>query len=242
MKALSIDAATCKVKEVELSLTANTVYSFFSSILIDELTTLKEHVIYTDANALSERKRAYFLGEQLVIGDALVFGMSGMSEVDVKITQEELTSLIKTEVNDFYRTVLDILADTDINLYRTFEVEKNGERIALNTEWVLYTFNIADERTKEYFINELKKELALEGNVGKYMQTYVQIHNYCECKKPANLSAFVLNVCALHVHDIVKYKKINYANIYIYIYITLHLKTKNNKAIIFKRSSNINKT
>jgi hypothetical protein len=175
MKALVVDGSTHEVKEEELNMTANTVYSFFSSILIDELNSIKEHVVYTDANALSDRKKPYFIGEQLVLGSALVFGVQEYNEEDVKITQEELASLINTEVNSFYKTVLDLLADTDINLYRTFEVEKNGERIALNAEWVLYTFNIADDRTKEYFINELKKVLDAGESAEAYVQKMAQL-------------------------------------------------------------------
>ena len=175
MQALTIDAQTQEVKEIELEMAANTLYTFFSSILIDELGSIKEHVIYTDANALSEKKDAYFLGEQLLIGDALIFGREGLNDVDVKITQKELASLVKKEVNDFYKEVLSLLSATDINLYRAFEVEKNGEKIGLNTEWVLYTFNIADERTKEYFINELKKVIEADGDVGAYMQKMAQL-------------------------------------------------------------------
>ncbi len=175
MKALAIDAQTQEVKEIELEMAANTLYTFFSSILIDELESIKEHVIYADANALSEKKNAYFLGEQLIIGDALVFGREDFNDVDAKITQEELDSLVKRDVNDFYKEVLALLATTDINLYRAFEVQKNGEKIMLNTEWVLYTFNIADERTKEYFINELKKVLEADGDVAVYMQKMAQL-------------------------------------------------------------------
>ncbi len=175
MKALAIDAQTQEVKEIELEMAANTLYTFFSSILIDELESIKEHVIYADANALSEKKNAYFLGEQLIIGDALVFGREDFNDVDAKIKQEELASLLKRDVNAFYKEVLALLATTDINLYRAFEVQKNGEKIMLNTEWVLYTFNIADERTKEYFINELKKVLEADGDVAVYMQKMAQL-------------------------------------------------------------------
>lgn len=159
MKALTLNAVTKEIQERELELQANTIYSFFNSILIDELTTLQNHVVYTDANAISEKKEAYFIGEQLLVGDALILGRNGLEEVDVTIPKEEFSTLIKSEVNEFYKTVLEILAVTDINLYRTFELKKGEESLSLNTEWVLYTFNIADDRTQEYFINELQKSL-----------------------------------------------------------------------------------
>ena len=175
MKALSINPLTQEIEELDIEMKANTLYTFFSSILIDELESMNEHVIYADANALSEKKPAYFLGEQLIIGDALILGRFDFDDMDAKITKEELASLLTYEVNEFYTTVLELLASTDTNLYRTFEVEKNEEKIALNSEWVLYTFNIADERTKEYFINELKKILDAGESVEAYMQKMAQL-------------------------------------------------------------------
>ena len=52
-----------------------------------------------------------------------------------------------------------------MNLYRKFEVQSRDEKLALNTEWVLYTFNITDDRTKEYFIDELKKSFKSDTNM-----------------------------------------------------------------------------
>lgn len=170
MKALSINAQTKAVEEIEIDMQANTTYSFFNSILIDELAGLNKHRIYTDANALNNKKSAYFIGEQLVIGDALVVGKEEYTDLDVTITKEELTSLVKTELNEFYTQVLDHLTPTDINLYRTFQVDKDTQTLALNVEWVLYTFNIADDRTKEYFLNELQKSLKAGENPEAYMQ------------------------------------------------------------------------
>ena len=175
MQALSINPLTQEIEELDIEMKANTLYTFFSSILIDELESMNEHVIYADANALSEKKPAYFLGEQLIIGDALILGRFDFDDTDVKIKKEELASLLKFEVNDFYKTVLELLSSTDINLYRTFTVQKDGEKIALNTEWVLYTFNIADDRTQEYFINELQKVLDSGESVDAYMQKMAQL-------------------------------------------------------------------
>lgn len=170
MRAYSIDAKDVSVEEIEIEMQANTTYSFFGSILIDELESLKKHMIYADANALSEGKRAYFIGEQLLIGDALIIGKKEFSDLDVSIKKEELESLIRTEVNEFYRDALVELSETDLNLYRTFLVDKKGEKIPLNSEWVLYTFNIADDRTKEYFLSELKKSLSANENAESFMQ------------------------------------------------------------------------
>ena len=170
MKAFSIDAKTTEVQEQDIQMQANSVYSFFSSILIDELESLNKHMIYADANALSENKRAYFIGEQLVLGNALIVGREDFNDVDAIITQEELTSLIQKEVSDFYKKSLDILSSTDLNLYRRFIVNHNGEELALNSEWVLYTFNMADSRTKEYFLEELQKALKATQTPEEYMK------------------------------------------------------------------------
>ncbi len=170
MNALSLNAITNEITESDIVMQANSIYSFFNSILIDELTTLKDHIVYTDANAISEKKRAYFIGEQLLVGDALILGRRDFDDVDVTITKEELGELVKSDLNVFYTKVLELLASTDVNLYRTFSLEKAGEQISLNTEWVLYTFNIADSRTQEYFIGELEKVIEAKESAEVFMQ------------------------------------------------------------------------
>jgi len=175
MKALSINNQTLELQEIDINMAANTVYSFFNSILIDELESIKEHIIYSDANALSEQKTPYFIGEQLILGDVLIVGREEFNDVDTKISKEDLTSLVNTNVNAFYKEVLALLSKSDINLYRTFEVQKSGETIPLNVEWVLYTFNIADDRTKKYFIDELSKILDAKESVQEYVQKMAQL-------------------------------------------------------------------
>lgn len=170
MKAYSIDSTNIELKEIEIEMQANTTYSFFGSILIDELEALHKHMIYADANALSDSKRAYFIGEQLVLGDSLIIGKEEFTDLDVSIQKDELESLIRREINEFYKNALKQLSSTDLNLYRTFLVEKKGESIPLNAEWVLYTFNIADDRTQEYFLAELKKALNANEDAESFMQ------------------------------------------------------------------------
>jgi hypothetical protein len=175
LKALTINPGTKEIEEIEIEMKANTVYSFFNSILIDELPTLNQHIIYSDANALSLKKEPFFLGEQLILGKALIVGQRGMEEVDASIPAEELASLIDYEVNDFYRDSLALLSQSDINLYRTFDLQKGTETIPLNIEWVLYTFNMADERTKEYFLNELEKALDAKEDITEHLKKMAQL-------------------------------------------------------------------
>ncbi len=175
LKALSINPATKEIKEINIEMKANTVYSFFNSILIDELSSLNQHIIYCDANALAEQKKAYFLGEQLILGEALIVGFKDREESDANIPKEALQKLVSYEVNTFYSDVLALLAQSDINLYRTFEVQQNSETLDLNAEWVLYTFNIADDATKAYFITELQKSLNAGEDTFEYLKKMAQL-------------------------------------------------------------------
>ena len=165
MQALSINSTKAEVEELEIQMQANTVYSFFNSILIDELSGINGHVVYADANALGKKERAYFIGEQLVLGNALVHARTGMEDRDVVIKKEELESIINLDVNRFYLDVLELLSTTEVNLYRSFLVLQGDEKVELNAEWVLYTFNIADTRTQDYFIVELQKAINANENI-----------------------------------------------------------------------------
>ena len=175
MRVISVNPDTQKIEELDLDIKANTIYTFFNSILIDEMASLNQHMIYSDGNALSLNKKPYFIGEQIVIGDALIIGQNDLEEVDATIPLKDLEVIINHDVSQFYLDVLDLLSKTDINLYRTFEITQNEEKLQLNTEWVLYTFNIADDRTKEYFIDELKKVLDSDESVDKYMAKMAQL-------------------------------------------------------------------
>ncbi len=175
MRALSIDPTKQAIEELDIEIQPNTVYTFFNSILIDELATLDRHTIYCDANALSNKGKPYFIGGQILIGDALIIGRDLIEDCASTIPVKDLEVLIDYEVNAFYTQVLDLLSLTDINLYRTFSVLQIDEKIELNIQWVLYTFNIADDATKMYFINELKKVLDSKGSVEDYMKKMAQL-------------------------------------------------------------------
>lgn len=175
MLALSINPVSQEIKESDIEMKANTVYTFFGSILIDEVETLANHLIFADANALSESKPAYFLGEQLLMGEALIIGKNGLEETDAYIPQSELQELLNFNIPQFYQNALKLLSQSDVNLYRSFEVTQGTEKLSLNLEWVLYTFNIADDRTKEYFLDELKKVLDANASVEDYIKKMAQL-------------------------------------------------------------------
>jgi len=169
MKAFAIDPETQTIEEIDIEMKANTTYTFFNSILIDDLTTINKHMIHTDANALSEAKKAYFIGEQLVLGKALVIGKNGMEEGDVSISEKDLNKLLRFDVSSFYTEALTLLGKSDINLYKVFSVDQAGKEVNISTEWVLFAFNMADDRTKAYFINELKKTLEAKEDIPAFI-------------------------------------------------------------------------
>ncbi len=170
MKAYSINPQTQELKEVDIEILANTAYTFFSSILIDESEVISKHIVYTDANAVSESKIPFFLGGQLLIGDALVLGREDFIDMEVSIYKDELAELLNYDVSQFYLDALSMLAPTELNLYQTIDVMVNDEKVSLNAEWVLSTFNIADDKTKEYFLNELQKTIDSNASVQEYMK------------------------------------------------------------------------
>jgi hypothetical protein len=176
MKAFGVYPETKEVKELDIKMEANTLYSYFDSILIDEMPSIYKHIIYADANALSQKKQPYFIGEQLVLGDALIVGVDEMmQDLDATIPQQDLEAIINYEVTTFYKDVLDLLSRTDINLYRMFEVERGDEKIMLNTEWVLYTYDVADERTRTYFKDELTKAIERKNDVEQLIRNMAQL-------------------------------------------------------------------
>nr|WP_321267481.1 hypothetical protein [uncultured Sulfurimonas sp.] len=170
MKAYAIDSEKQELKEIDIEMQANTVYSFFNSILTDELSTLDKHTIHSDAEAISKNMEPFFIGEQLIVGNALIVGKDGLFDTDASIPEDELKEIISYDVTPFYKQTLELIKDTDINLYRVFEVTKEQEDIKLNTEWVLYVFNMADDRTKEYFLDELKKAVDAKKDILTHMQ------------------------------------------------------------------------
>ena len=170
MKAYTINPKIKELQELDIEIEANTIYTFFNSISIDELSILDKHTIYSDREAISKQKEPFFIGEQLIVGDTLILGTDGFLDMEVTIPQEDLESLINYNVSDFYKDTLLLLKDTNINLYTLFEVSKKDENVDINTEWVLQIFNIADDRTKEYFLDELQKVVEANEDSLDFMQ------------------------------------------------------------------------
>ena len=153
----------------------NSIYTLFSSILIDSSDSLKQHTIHTDAYATDNGETPFFIGEKLFLGRALVCGINGYEEVSASITQDELLELINYEVNDFYLHCLSALSQAKISINQTFNISHNDEKIQLSYEWVIFTFNMADLRTQSYFLDKLDDVIAKKENIGAYFQEMAKL-------------------------------------------------------------------
>jgi hypothetical protein len=175
MKIYSINPDAQAIEFQEFDGQVSSIYTFFNSILVDNSHALNEHIIYTDGNAQIDTHIPYFIGEQLFMGKALVIGLNGYEETDTKIGKEELDSLISYDVNMFYKKALNALAKENINLYTIFEVNDGGTPLHVSYEWVIFTFNMADERTQEYFLNALDMTIIEESSVAQTFQKMAQL-------------------------------------------------------------------
>ncbi len=153
----------------------NSIYTLFSSILIDSSDSLNHHIIHTDGYATDNNETPFFIGEKLFLGRALVCGINGQEEVSVTITQEELSQLINYEINDFYLHCLSALAQAKISINQNFKISHNNEKIHLNYEWVIFTFNIADLQTQNYFLDKLDNVLAKEDGIKNHFQEMAKL-------------------------------------------------------------------
>jgi hypothetical protein len=164
-----IDPQTKTVQTEEFDGKITSIYTFFNSILVDSSDVLKEHIIYTDAN--HKDKTPFFLGNQLFIGKAIVLGLHAMSETDATISANELESLINYELPPLYLQSIEAIIQNDLNLYKNFEVQtQTAETLQINYEWVIYTFNVADQQTQEYFLKHLEENMNDAENLASYLQ------------------------------------------------------------------------
>ena len=175
MNILSINPETQNIENQTFDGQVNSIYTFFNSILVDNSHALNEHIIYTDGNAQISTHTPYFIGEQLFMGKALVIGLNGFEECDTKISSQQLELLINYDVNIFYKKALNALAVENLNLYTIFEVSDNGEPLHVSYEWVIYTFNMADEKTQEYFLNALNTTIIEKKSVAETFQKMAQL-------------------------------------------------------------------
>jgi hypothetical protein len=174
MKTYIIDPDTKAITTHEFDGQLNSIYTLFNSILIDTSHELHQHVIYSDEYAIDHKRTPFFIADKLFLGRALVCGINGLEEEDVKISIGELEALIRYEINDFYTQCLAVLQQAKMNFNTHFTITHNNESADLSYEWVIYTFNMADERTQSYFLDKLHETLDQNGDIDAYFQNMAQ--------------------------------------------------------------------
>ncbi len=174
MNAYIINPDTKELTSHEYDAKPDSIYSLFRSILIDSSKILNHHIIHTDGFATDNEETPFFIGEKLFLGRALVCGIEGFEEKETTIKEDELLKLINYEVNDFYKKCLSVLAKQKININKNFNITHKDEKLQLNYEWVIYTFDKADERTQEYFLSKLNECISKNEDVSEYFQNMAQ--------------------------------------------------------------------
>ena len=174
MKTYLINPENKNFSEQDFDGQVNTLYTLFDSLLLEHAYGINQHIIYSDSNAYERGERPFFIGEQLFFGKVLVIGLEGFGEVDVKIGLKELKSLCSFKINAFYSSALRLLQESKVSFYAPFE-GLSSEDMLINCEWVLYTFNMADEATQRYFLDALFKAQEENSDLLEQMKTMASL-------------------------------------------------------------------
>lgn len=169
MKAFIIDPVTQSVSEQEYDGQPNSLYTLFGSLLVDSHEILHEHRVYNSSEAYEKSEPGYFLGEKLLFGKALVIGSAGLQDTDATIQTEVLEQLSTFDLPDFYKNVLSLLP-MEFSFDETYEIEQGGFDEPMSAEWVLYAYNMADQKTQIYFITELENAIAKGETIHGYLK------------------------------------------------------------------------
>jgi hypothetical protein len=174
MKTYIIDPKTKSITPQDFDGQLNSIYTLFNSILIDSSQALNRHIIYSDEYATDNGCVPYFIGDKLFLGKALVCSENVDDGEDVSITAKELEQIINYDVNEFYLECLSYLSKEKISINKIFHIQDKDEKIKLSFEWVIYTFNMADKRTKENFLTNLKKTFQEKKSISEYFENMAQ--------------------------------------------------------------------
>ena len=174
MKALLIDPDTRGITVQEYDGQPHSLYTLFSSLLLDQHDVLHEHNVYGGADAFEQGMRPFFLGEKLLFGKAVITGRAGFEECDVSIAEAELERLVQFELPAFYRKTLTLLPkDFIFDETYTLLIEETPQSIT--PEWVFYAFNMADDATKAYFLTHMEKAIAGSEDIHTYLKKMGEI-------------------------------------------------------------------
>ncbi len=174
MHAYLIDPESRCVTVQEYDGQPHSLYTLFGSLLVDTNEVLNEHMVYTAGEAFEKGGKPYFLGEKLLFGKALVTGYAGFEDLDAAIKKEELESLLLYDVPAFYEKILSQLP-ADFDFARKYALDANDMHEKVTPEWVFYVFNMADEATKNYFLNHLEETVTKGENLHGYFEKMANI-------------------------------------------------------------------
>ncbi len=174
MKAYLIEPQTQTVSVQDFDGQPHSLYTLFGSLLVDTHEVLKRHNVYSAAEAFEKGEKGFFLGEKLLFGKTLVTGREGFEDIDAAILPEELETLVMYDLPAFYEKVLALLPK-DFSFSERYMLQAGDMQEAVNPEWVFYVFNMADEATKNYFLNHLEETVVRKNDIHAYLKKMGEI-------------------------------------------------------------------
>ncbi len=174
MKAYLIDPETQTISVQDFDGQPHSLYTLFGSLLVDTHEVLNQHNVYSATEAFEKGEKGYFLGEKLLFGKTLVTGLEGFEDIDAAITPEELRALVMYDLPAFYEKTLALLPK-DFSFSESYTMQAEGIKEIVNPEWVFYVFNMADEATKNYFLNHLEETVIQKNDVHGYLKKMGEI-------------------------------------------------------------------
>lgn len=158
MKAFLIDPENATVTPTDYDGQPHSLYSLFGSLLVDSHDVLNRHSVYASSEGFEKGKRPFFLGEKLLFGMTVVTGKEGFEDVDALISEGELLQITQFGLPQFYEEVFERFP-ANFNFDEPLQLSAGETEETVPPEWVLYAFNMADKKTKQYFMHTLDDTL-----------------------------------------------------------------------------------
>ncbi len=169
MKAYLIDPETQSISQHDFDGQPNALYTLFNSLLVDTSDVLLEHTVYTATEAFERGERGFFLGDKLLFGKALVTGNAGLQDTDAAIEENALKALANFTLPLFYEKTLKLLPAA-FSFNERYDLSLDGIDDQATPEWVFYVFNMADEPTRNYFLEHLAETGRKEGDIHSFLK------------------------------------------------------------------------
>jgi len=171
MKAFLIDPQDRTITLQNFDGHPNSLYTLFGSLLVDAADALNDHSLYSSTEAFERAERGFLVGEKLIFGKTLLAGIAGFEDTDATITQDELRALTRFELPAFYTQTIALLPKT----FMFGNAVTITEEHSLTGEWIIYAYNMADTKTKTYFLNELESTIRTGKDVTAFMKKMGEI-------------------------------------------------------------------